>query len=122
MRIEDEIKLTFDDVLIRPKRSTLVSRSEVQLIRELKFKHTSLTWTGVPIISANMDTTGTFETAVSLQKHNIITAIHKFYTIDDWKKSINELDPNFIAVTVGQSNEDLNLAKEIFKLIDSLDS
>ena len=41
MRIEDEIKLTFDDVLIRPKRSTLVSRSEVQLERKLKFKHTS---------------------------------------------------------------------------------
>ena len=48
MRIEDEIKLTFDDVLIRPKRSTLVSRSEVQLGRDLKFRHTSLTWSGVP--------------------------------------------------------------------------
>ena len=82
MRIEDEIKLTFDDVLIRPKRSTLVSRSEVQLNRDLKFKHTSLVWTGVPIVSANMDTTGTFETALSLQKHKMITAIHKFYTIE----------------------------------------
>ena len=57
MRIEDEIKLTFDDVLIRPKRSTLVSRSEVKLERELKFRHTSLTWSGVPVVSANMDTT-----------------------------------------------------------------
>jgi GMP reductase len=75
MRIEDEIKLTFDDVLIRPKRSTLVSRSEVQLDRDLKFRHTSLTWSGVPIVSANMDTTGTFETAISLQKHKMITAI-----------------------------------------------
>ena len=46
MRIEDEIKLTFDDVLIRPKRSTLVSRSEVHLDRDLKFRHTSLTWAG----------------------------------------------------------------------------
>ena len=116
MRIEDEIKLTFDDVLIRPKRSTLVSRSEVQLNRELKFKHTSLVWTGVPIVSANMDTTGTFETALSLQKHKMITAIHKFYTIEDWKNRIKELDPNYIAVTVGQSNEDMDLAKEIFKL------
>ena len=116
MRIEDEIKLTFDDVLIRPKRSTLVSRSEVQLNRELKFKHTSLVWTGVPIVSANMDTTGTFETALSLQKHKMITAIHKFYTIEDWKNRIKELDPNYIAVTVGQSNEDMDLAREIFKL------
>ena len=78
MRIEDEIKLTFDDVLIRPKRSTLVSRSEVQLDRDFKFRHTSLTWSGVPIVSANMDTTGTFETAISLQKHKMITAVHKF--------------------------------------------
>ena len=55
MRIEDEIKLTFDDVLIRPKRSTLVSRSEVILERDFKFKHNDVTWTGVPIFSANMD-------------------------------------------------------------------
>ena len=81
MRIEDEIKLTFDDVLIRPKRSTLVSRSEVQLDRDLKFRHTSLTWSGVPIVSANMDTTGTFETAISLQKHKMITAVHKLSLI-----------------------------------------
>ena len=94
MRIEDEIKLTFDDVLIRPKRSTLVSRSEVQLDRVLKFRHTSLTWSGVPIVSANMDTTGTFETAISLQKHKMITAVHKFYTVEDWKQSIDKLDPN----------------------------
>ena len=116
MRIEDEIKLTFDDVLIRPKRSTLVSRSEVQLNRDLKFRHTSLTWSGVPIVSANMDTTGTFETAISLQKHKMITAVHKFYTVEDWKKSIDKLDSNYVAVTVGQSNEDMQLAKDIFKL------
>ena len=89
MRIEDDIKLTFDDVLIRPKRSTLVSRSEVVLERDFKFKHTSATWTGVPIFSANMDTTGTFETAVTLQKHKMLTAIHKFYTLEEWKKNID---------------------------------
>ena len=120
MRIEDEIKLTFDDVLIRPKRSTLVSRSEVQLDRDIKFRHTSLTWSGVPIVSANMDTTGTFETAISLQKHKMITAVHKFYTVEDWKQSIDKLDPNFIAVTVGQSDEDMQLAKDIFKLNDNI--
>ena len=116
MRIEDEIKLTFDDVLIRPKRSTLVSRSEVHLERSFKFKHTESIWNGVPIVSANMDTTGTFETAISLQKHKMITAIHKFYTLDDWKNKISDLDPNYIAVTVGQSDEDLELAKNIFAI------
>ena len=116
MRIEDEIKLTFDDVLIRPKRSTLVSRSEVILERDFKFKHTDVTWTGVPIFSANMDTTGTFETATSLQKFKMITAIHKFYSIDDWKNNIDKLNADYIAVTVGQSDEDLELAKNIFNL------
>ena len=86
MRIEDEIKLTFDDVLIRPKRSTLISRSEVKLEREFKFRHNKHTWEGIPIFSANMDTTGTFETAKALQSHKMLTAIHKFYTLEDWKQ------------------------------------
>ena len=120
MRIEDDIKLTFDDVLIRPKRSTLVSRSEVVLERDFKFKHTSATWTGVPIFSANMDTTGTFETAVTLQKHKMLTAIHKFYTLEEWKKNIDNLDPEYISVTVGQSQEDLQLGKEIFELNNNI--
>ena len=67
-----------------------------------------------------MDTTGTFETAISLQKHKMITAVHKFYTVEDWKQSIDKLDPNFIAVTVGQSDEDMQLAKDIFKLNDNI--
>ena len=116
MRIEDEIKLTFDDVLIRPKRSTLVSRSEVVLERQFKFKHTNKIWTGVPIFSANMDTTGTFETAITLQKHKMLTAIHKFYSIKDWEKNVENLDPDFISVTVGQSKEDLQLGQKIFSL------
>ena len=116
MRIEDEIKLTFDDVLIRPKRSTLVSRSEVVLERQFKFKHTNEIWTGVPIFSANMDTTGTFETAITLQKHKMLTAIHKFYSIKDWEKNVEKLDSNFISVTVGQSKEDLQLGQKIFSL------
>ena len=121
MRIEDEIKLTFDDVLIRPKRSTLVSRSEVQLERKLKFKHTSSTWTGIPIVSANMDTTGTFNTAKALEKFGIITAIHKFYSIEDWKSNLENLDPKYLTVTVGTSDEEFQKAKEIFAINDDID-
>ena len=54
-RIEQEIKLDFKDVLIRPKRSTLKSRSEVDVRRTYTFKHSKKTWIGVPIIAANMD-------------------------------------------------------------------
>ena len=120
MRIEDEIKLTFDDVLIRPKRSTLISRSEVKLEREFKFRHNKHTWEGIPIFSANMDTTGTFETAKALQKHKMLTAIHKFYNLEDWKKNIDSLDPNYVSVTVGQSKEDYDLGKQIFELDNDL--
>jgi GMP reductase len=61
MKIEEDIKLDYNDVLIRPKRTKLSSRSEVNLIREFTFPISGQKWTGVPIISANMDTTGTFE-------------------------------------------------------------
>ena len=120
MRIEDEIKLTFDDVLIRPKRSTLVSRSEVQLERKLKFKHTLSTWTGIPIVSANMDTTGTFETAMALQEHRMLTAVHKFYTLKDWETSLPNLNPEYLAVTVGTSDDDFQKSIDIFSLEDSI--
>jgi len=120
MRIEDEIKLTFDDVLIRPKRSTLISRSEVKLEREFTFKHNNHIWEGIPIFSANMDTTGTFETAKALQKHKMLTAIHKFYNLEDWKVNIDSLDPNYISITVGQSDEDFELAKKIYDLNNDL--
>lgn len=61
MRIENEIKLDFKDVLLRPKRSTLKSRRDVVLERTYVFKHSKKSWTGVPVIAANMDTTGTLE-------------------------------------------------------------
>ncbi len=60
MKIEDGVKLDFNDVLIRPKRSNLSSRSQVSLERKITFLHSKREWTGVPLLVANMDTTGTF--------------------------------------------------------------
>ena len=60
MKIEEDTKLDFSDVLIRPKRSVLSSRSEVNLIRQIKCAN-GISWEGVPIIAANMDTIGTYE-------------------------------------------------------------
>jgi GMP reductase len=79
MRIEEELKLDFQDVLIRPKRSTLTSRSEVDISREFKFRHSGASFQGVPIIAANMDNVGTFEMAGALAKHRLATALHKHY-------------------------------------------
>ena len=64
MRILDDVKLDFTDVLITPKRSQYSSRSEVSLERTFKFKYSSHTWTGVPIMVSNMDSTGTIEMAL----------------------------------------------------------
>ncbi|MDR1709725.1 MAG: GMP reductase [Candidatus Accumulibacter sp.] len=79
MRIEQDIKLDFKDVLIRPKRSTLTSRSEVDISREFVFLHSQKTYRGIPIIAANMDATGTFEMARALARHRLATALHKHY-------------------------------------------
>ena len=58
MRIEEDLKLDYSDVLFRPKRSTLSSRKEVSLKRTYKFKYSNTEWTGVPIMAANMDGVG----------------------------------------------------------------
>ena len=86
MQIENDLKLDFKDVLIKPKRSVLTSRSQVNLHRNYKFLHSKKTYAGVPIIAANMDTIGTFEMADALAKHGLSTAIHKHYTTDNLAK------------------------------------
>jgi len=98
MKIENEVKLTFDDVMIKPKRSTLTSRNDVSLEREFRFKYSGSIWKGVPIIAANMDTIGTLEMAEQLSKHKILTALHKFYSDSDLS------DHNFenSIVTIGE--------------------
>lgn len=75
-----EVKLDFDDVLIRPRRSPTASRSAVVLEREFKFYHSPKTWNGIPIIAANMDCTGTFAMGKALAKHKMITCLSKHYT------------------------------------------
>ena len=87
MRIESEIKLAFDDVMIRPKRSTLISRSDVTLKRKFSFKHTRRTWEGVPISAANMDSTGVFDVAKVLQSHSMMTCLQKFYSVKDLEQA-----------------------------------
>ena len=112
MRVEGEIKLAFDDVMIRPKRSTLVSRSDVSLAREFSFRHTSKKWSGVPIAAANMDTTGVFDVAMGLQGHMMLTCLQKFYSVKDLESAwASGVDPEFVAVTCGSTDESLQLLK-----------
>jgi GMP reductase len=128
MRIDNEIKLDFKDVLIKPKRSTLSSRSQVNLERKFTFKHSPLKWKGVPIMAANMDTVGTFQMAISLYKHKMMTAIHKYYSLEDWKTfrdaiavSETNLDIfNYIAVSSGSKEEDFQKLQSILQEIPQI--
>ncbi|ROS04992.1 GMP reductase [Sinobacterium caligoides] len=116
MHVETEIKLGFKDVLIRPKRSTLKSRSQVSVERTFTMVNSGQEWTGVPIIAANMDTVGTFEMAAALAKHKMLTAVHKHYTVDDWTAFLNAQDADIyqrIMISTGTGEADFNKTQEI---------
>ncbi len=108
MFIENDVKLDFKDVLLKPKRSTLSSRKEVSLLRTYKFKHSQAEYTGIPIMAANMDSVGTFEMAKALQKEKLFTCLVKNLNINDWKNHISLLDFNHLAVSTGTSDLDFN--------------
>ena len=91
MHLDNDIKLDFKDVLIRPKRSTLTSRSEVDITREIKFRYSSEPFHAIPIIAANMDTTGTFAMARALGKHQMMTALHKHYAVEEYVEFFSKL-------------------------------
>lgn len=105
MHIENEIKLDYSDVLIRPKRSRLTSRAEVRITREFKFPHSPLTWTGVPVVAANMDTTGTVEMANALSEMSAITCLHKYMTKEELSRLTNR---DFVALSCGLDNPSRN--------------
>jgi GMP reductase len=99
MRIETERKYDYKDVLIRPKRSTLGSRKEVDLERKFTFRNyepdfpeniESYHYRGVPIMAANMDGVGTFEMADTLAKQGVFTCLVKTYNIEELVKYFNE--------------------------------
>ena len=107
MRIEDEVKLDFRDVLIRPKRSTLSSRKEVDLARTYKFKHSGTEWTGVPIMASNMDGVGTIEMAKELYKHQMFTCLVKSYDESDLFDLVGKFGGKYFAVSSGTGQKDL---------------
>lgn len=114
MRIEQDLKLGFKDVLFRPKRSTLKSRSQVDLTRDFTFKHSGRQWSGVPIIAANMDSVGSFDMAIALSQHKVMTAIHKHYTVEQWAEFITANDAsvlNNVMVSTGTSEADFQKPK-----------
>lgn len=121
--IENDVKLDFKDVLIRPKRSMLSSRSQVSVERTFTFGNSKKTWTGVPIIAANMDTIGTFEVVEVLAKRKVMTAVHKHYSPEQWKTwaqgSGKECLP-YVAASTGILGKDMEKLSEILKLVPEI--
>jgi GMP reductase len=104
MRIEQDIKLDFVDVLIKPKRSTLYSRKDVDIERTFHFRWSNTVWTGIPIIASNMDTIGTLQMAKALGRHKILTAVHKFTHVTDWEDT--SLPFPYLMITTGINDDE----------------
>jgi len=116
MRIEEDIKLDYADVLFRPKRSTLSSRKDVELQRTYKFKYSNHQWKGVPIMAANMDGVGEIEVAKNLATFEIMTCLTKQHDLKIIKRnsSVKGIHKHLILST-GTSNEDYKRLNEILK-------
>lgn len=115
MRIDKERKLDFDDVLIRPKRSRLKSRAEVEVRRSFRTPHAGVEVSGVPVIAANMDTVGTLKMAAALAGHGMFTALHKHYPLEELKQA--NLAGDFTFVTFGI--EDQSRIDEVMNALSS---
>jgi GMP reductase len=124
MLVTNTREIDFNDVYILPQLSELSSRSQVDLQREFSFTNgfidnnskSSIKWKGIPIIAANMDTTGTFEVYNVLKNHKILTALNKFYTLQDFKNAeLNGiiLDPEYYMVTTGITDDNFNNLQQI---------
>ena len=118
MHIENTVKLDFKDVLIRPKRSTLTSRSEVDITRDFHFLHTSETYHGIPIIAANMDTTGTFAMAEALAREGLSTALDKHYSAEEYADFFRKLETKSSAFySLGITDRDWEKFNTVMKLV-----
>ena len=127
MRIEDEVKLDFSDVLFRPKRSTLGSRSEVDLSRKYTFLNyepdfpdnvEDYHYEGVPIMAANMDGVGTFDMHTALNRANMFTCAVKNYDLTDWES--NWWNHENIALSTGITESDLERTTQILDTIPDI--
>ena len=102
MRIKEDIKLNFDDVLMEPKRSTLSSRRDVDMTRKFTFINSGKVMNFTPIFASNMDGVGTFSMAKVLQEHKMMTVITKSTSVDQWRQAVRSgLRLQSVSVSVG---------------------
>ena len=113
-KIINELKLDFDDVLIAPQRSTLTSRSDIDISRTFHFYHSPRTWKGAPIICANMSFCS-FSMAMALARHKMIACLHKYHTVDQLLQYFKDYPDNidYTFVSIGYKKTDLNHLLEL---------
>ena len=116
MRIEEDLKLDYSDVLFRPKRSTLSSRKDVNLMRTYRFKYSNNEWSGIPIMAANMDGVGELGVAEKLSEFGMITCLTKQHDVKKLKqyKKIKPIFQN-IALSIGIKKEDYDRLDKVLK-------
>lgn len=112
MRIEEQTYLDFSDVLLKPKRSTLKSRSDVNIHREFQFPYSKTTLYKIPIMNSNMDTVGNVNTMKALSSKSMISIPHKHFTVEESLKSL-EYFTRF--VSIGSSKDDIEKYKQIYR-------
>jgi GMP reductase len=119
MRIETEVKLDYSDVLIRPKRSTLGSRKEVDVSRGFRFVNSKQEFRGVPIMASNMDGVGTFEMADALAKENIFTCLVKTYSVNELVGFFDDPDNKernkYVAYSMGITDADHEKFRTVYE-------
>lgn len=121
MRIDNEIKLDYKDALIRPKRSTLKSRSEVDLKRSFTYRNyvsnEEMHYGGVPIMAANMDGVGTFAMADTLSQQHMFTCLVKTYSaeqlVDFFKEGMYRRQ--YVAMSIGTSQADFDKLVAVYR-------
>jgi len=134
MRIDQDIKLDYKDVLIRPKRSTLKSRKQVRLERTFTFRNyeanfpvktTAPDFNGIPIMAANMDGVGTFEMADKLAEQHIFTCLVKTYNVEELVEFFNDIytplkreRSEYVAMSIGTSEADFDKLDKVYATLE----
>ena len=123
MRLETEVKLDYNSVLIRPKRSTLGSRKQVDLKRGFRFRNTNTSgqYTGVPIMASNMDGVGTFQVADALIEHGMFTCLVKTYTVNqllDYFDQEDSLRKSYVAMSIGITDADSRKFEQVYRRLN----
>jgi GMP reductase len=133
MRIEEDVKLDYSDVLIRPKRSVLGSRKDVDLERGFTFRNYKgdtiddyRHYRGVPIMASNMDGVGTMEMADTLAKQKMFTCLVKtfavselveFFETDYFHTPFKRARSEYVAMSIGITDTDLAKFNAVYKLV-----